>query len=276
MKFMSLIVKRQGLLKNHPVIIFFVLTYSFSWLFWMPMVLINQESRLFLFTGTFGPTSVALLLTGLNKGWKGLRELLGRFFIWRVSIFWYLFSFLATMVVVMVSIGIHVAMGGVVPQFNDPRQLYLVIPVFAYVLFLSVLGEEIGWRGYVLPRLQEKHGALLASLVIGVMWGLWHLPEFWMKSNFHNQIPLVLFLLQDIALSIVLTWLYNGTGQSLLIVNLFHAASNTTLGVLPILPMDTGGDLRPLWIAVVLLWIVAAIIVVVNLPAWLKHRKVVD
>ncbi len=268
--------KTQGLLKNYPIIFFFVLTFGFSWLFWIPMTLTNQESRLLVIVGTFGPTSVALLLTGLNSGRNGLRELLGHFFIWRVSIFWYLFSFLATMVVVMVSIGIHVAIGGAVPQFNDPRQLYLVIPVFAYVLFLSVLGEEIGWRGYVLPKLQEKHGALFASLIIGVMWGLWHLPEFWMKSNFHSQIPFSLFLLQDIALSIVLTWLYNGTGQSLLIVNLFHAASNTTLGVLPILPMDTGGDLRPLWIAVALLCIFAAIIVVVNLPAWQKHRKVVD
>jgi membrane protease YdiL (CAAX protease family) len=240
------------------------------------MVLADQASRLLLIVGTFGPTLVALLLTGLSKGRNGLRELLSRLFVWRVSIFWYLFSFLGTIVVVMASIGIHVVMGGAVPQFNDPRQIYLVIPVFAYVLFLSVMGEEIGWRGYVLPRLQERHGALLASLTIGVMWGLWHLPEFWMKSNFHSQIPLVLFLLQDIALSIVMTWLYNGTGKSLLIVTLFHAASNTTLGVLPILPMDTGGDLRPLWIAVALLWIVAAIIVVVNLPAWLKHRKVAD
>ncbi len=268
--------KRKGLLEKHPIIIFFVLTYSFSWLFWMPMVSTNHESRLLLIIGTFGPTLVALLLTGIDRGWSGLRELLGRLLIWRVNIFWYLFSFLATMLVVMASIGIYVKIGGAVPQFNDPRKIYLVIPAFAYVLFLSVLGEEIGWRGYVLPRLQEKHGALLASLIIGVLWGFWHLPEFWMKSNFHSQIPLVLFILQDIALSIVLTWLYNGTGKSLLIVNLFHAASNTTLGVLPILPMDTGGDLRPLWIAVVLLWIVATIIVVVNLPVWLKQRKVVD
>jgi membrane protease YdiL (CAAX protease family) len=268
--------KRQSLLENHSVIIFFVLTYSFSWLIWMPMVLANQESRLLLIAGTFGPTSVALLLTGLNKGWNGLKELLRRLLIWRVNIFWYLFSFFATMLVVMASIGIHVAMGGAVPQFNDPRQIYLVIPVFAYVLFLSVLGEEIGWRGYVLPRLQHKYGALVASLIIGVMWGMWHLPEFLIENNFHRQIPFILFLLQDIALSIVLTWLYNSTKKSLLIVNLFHAASNTTIGVLPILPMDTGGDLRPLWIAVDLLWIVAAIIVIANKSAWLTHRKVVD
>jgi uncharacterized membrane protein len=70
MKFRSFIVKRQGLLKKHPVIIFFLLTYIFSWLIWMPMVLTNQESRLLLIVGTFGPTLVALLLTGLSKGPK--------------------------------------------------------------------------------------------------------------------------------------------------------------------------------------------------------------
>lgn len=268
--------KKHSILENHPTIIFFILTYCFSWIIWMPMVLTDQESRLRLIVGTFGPTLVALLLTGLTMGWNGLRELLSHFLIWRVSISWYLFSFFATALVVMASIGIHVAMGGAVPQFNDPRQMYLVIPVFAYVLFLSVLGEEIGWRGYVLPRLEQKHGALNASLIIGLMWGLWHLPEFWMESNFHRQIPLLLFLLQDIALSIVLTWLYNSTKKSLLIVNLFHAASNTTIGVLPILPMDNGGDLRPLWIAVVLLWVVAAVIILANKTVWLMHKKVVD
>lgn len=264
--------KRLSLLESHPAIIFFVLTYSFSWLIWMPMVFTNKESRLFIIIGTFGPTSVAILLTGLKTGRNGLKELLSRFFIWRLNFFWYLFSFFSTMLVVMASIGIHLIMGGKVPKFNDPRQIYLVIPVFAYVLFLSVLGEEIGWRGYILPRLEQKHSALFASLIIGLLWGLWHLPEFWMKSNFHHQIPFILFLLQDIALSIVLTWLYNSTKKSLLIVNLFHAASNTTLGVLPILPMDTGGDLRPLWIAVSLLWVIAAIIVMTNKPAWIAHR----
>lgn len=265
--------KRQISLENHTAAVFFILTFSFSWIVWMPMVFADQASQLLLIVGTFGPTLIALLLTGQSKGWNGLRELLSRLFVWRVSIFWYLFSFLGTIVVVMASIGIHVAMGGAVPQFNDPRQIYLVIPVFTYVLFLSVMGEEIGWRGYVLPRLQERHGALLASLILGVIWGLWHLPLFWMKGNFHSQIPFILFLLQDIALSIVMTWLYNGTGQSLLIVSLFHAASNTTLGVLPILPMDTGGDMRPLWIAVFLLWVVAIIVVMADLPAWLKPRK---
>lgn len=268
--------QRRAWLKSDPVLVFFILSYGISWVVWMPIVLSGEASRPLLILGTFGPTLAALLMTAKENGRKGLQELLRRLLAWRVGVLWYVFSFVATAVVVMAAIGIHIGMGGDVPQFNDPKQLYLVLPIFAYVLFLSVLGEEIGWRGYALPRLQKRQSALAASLIIGVMWGMWHLPEFWMEDNFHQEIPLSLFLLQDVALSIVMTWLYNGTGGSLLIVHLFHAASNTTLGVLPILPMDTGGELRPLWIAVGLLWFVAIIIVLVNGPEKLSRRKVMD
>jgi membrane protease YdiL (CAAX protease family) len=190
-----------------------------------------------------------------------------------VSILWYLFSFLSSATIVLAAIRIHVWLGGAAPQFNDPAQWYLIIPVFLYVLFLSVLGEEIGWRGYALPKLQESRNALVASLIIGVVWGFWHLPLFWIEGSFHQEIPLILFVLQDVALSIVLTWLYNGTGGSLLIVHLFHAASSTTLGLLPILPMDTGGEIGPLWIAVGLLWIIALVIIAMNGPATLSRNR---
>ena len=254
----------RGLLKKYSVLVFFMLTYAISWILWMFLVLTGQEIRPLIIAGTFGPTLAALILEGIQNGAKGLRELLGQLLVWRVKVLWYLFSFLGTAGIVMASIGIHVMMGGEVPEFNDPRQIYLVIPVFVYVLFLSVLGEEIGWRGYALPRLQKRRGPLVASLIIGMVWSLWHLPLFWMEGNFHQEIPFSLFMLQDLALSIVITWLYNGTGGSLLIVHLFHAASNTTLSVLPILPMDTGGEIRPLWIAVSLLWVVAIVIIIVT------------
>ena len=250
---------------------FFFVTYCISWAFWAPMVIAGIENRLLLIAGTFGPTLAALLLTAHESGRRGVRHLLQRFLIWRVGVRWYLFAFLSTAAIVLVALGIFVALGGAQPQFNDPRQIYLVLVVFAYVLLLSVLGEEAGWRGYALQRLQAKQSALAASLVIGVVWGFWHLPLFWIEGNFHQTIPLSLFVLQDVALAIVMTWLYNSTGGSLLLVSLFHAASNTTLGVLPILPMDTGGDLAPLWIAVILLWLVAAVIVIVTGPARLSR-----
>ncbi|MEA2046534.1 MAG: CPBP family intramembrane glutamic endopeptidase [Euryarchaeota archaeon] len=155
------------------------------------------------------------------------------------------------------------------------QEILSMFLVFLYVLFFSVLGEEIGWRGYALPELQANHSALTASLIIGVIWGLWHVPLWWMRGNLHQDIPLTLFMLQIIALSIIFTWMYNNTRGSLLIVHLFHAAVNTTVGVLLILPMDTNSDLGPLWLAVGLFWAFTIAIVAIFGPARLslKARK---
>ena len=242
-------------------LLFFLVTFAFSWSLWIPLAVTGSENGLLDTAGRFGPLIAALLLTGTYEGRAGLKALCKKLLIWRVHPGWYAFAFLGTAAVALGAIGIHVVLGGTRPQFNDPSQLYLIIPVFLYVLFLSVAGEETGWRGYALPHLQARWGALPASLIIGLVWGVWHLPLFWMNGDFHTQIPFWLFVLQDVALSVVMTWLFNGTGGSLLLVHLFHAASNTTIGVLPILPQDTGGQIRPLAIAVALLLIVAVIVI---------------
>ncbi len=250
----------KKLIIRYPVATFFVLTYAISWAVWVPLAIAQIDHPLYKL-GTFGPTLVALVLTALTGGGAGIKQLLQRLLIWRVHIFWYLFSFLSTAVGVLAAIGLHVWRGGTAPTFNDPAQLYLVIPAFFYVLFTSVVGEELGWRGYALPRLQERHSALMASLMLGLVWGAWHLPLFWIAGNFHQQIPISLFLLQTTGFSILYTWMYNHTRGSLLLMHVFHAASNTTIGVLPVLPMDTGGSLRPLWLVVGLLWAVAFAVV---------------
>ena len=257
-------------LKRHPLFVFYGLTFVISWGIWIPLVVLQADHPIYRL-GAFGPTLAAILLTLINGGRVGLRALLKRLLIWRVNVGWYLFSFLSTAVVALMAICLHVRLGGEAPKFNDPAQWYLVIPVFLYVLFLSVLGEEIGWRGYALPRLQARYGALGASLILGVVWGFWHLPLFWMKGNFHQGIPVTLFLLQSVGLSILFTWMFNHTRGSLLMPHLFHAASNTTLGVLPILPMNTGGDTRPMWLAVGLLWMFAIAIVMAFGPAHLSR-----
>ncbi len=258
---------------RYPVAAFFILTYAISWAVWVPLLVSQIDSPLYK-VGTFGPAVVALILTVLMSGRVGLKRLLRRLLIWRVHIFWYLFSFLSTAAGVLAAIGIHVWLGGTPPVFNDPAQLYLVIPVFLYVLFTSVVGEEIGWRGYALPRLQERYGALVASLILGLVWGAWHLPLFWMAGNFHQQIPISLFILQTTGFSILYTWMYNNTRGSLLMAHIFHAASNTTIGVLPVLPMDTDGNLRPLWLVVGILWVVVLIVVARRGSVQLKTVRV--
>lgn len=226
------------------------------------MVFTGEENSLLRVIGTFGPTTAALLLTGNKEGLHGIVKLLKPFLIWRVGFFWYIFSFLSTAVLSLLSIWIYLSCNGNRLMFNDPRKLYLIIPVFIYILVFSVTGEETGWRGFALPALQQKYGALKSSVIIGCIWGFWHLPLFYIEGNFHQNIPFWLFILQDVALSVVITWIYNNTGGSLLLIHLFHAASNTTLGVLPVLPMDTGGDILPLYITCALLTLTALGIII--------------
>ena len=96
----------------------------------------------------------------------------------------------------------------------------------------SALGEELGWRGFVLPRMQARHSALKASLLIGILWGPWHLP-LWLTGTESHPISLYpAFVVAVIASSVFYTWLYNNTGGSLLIVVLYHAASNLPITVL--------------------------------------------
>jgi uncharacterized protein len=112
-----------------------------------------------------------------------------------------------------------------------------------------------------------------ASIVLGTLWAVWHLPLFWTESDFHSEIPFGLFLLQGVALAILFTWVYNNTRGTLLLAHLFHAASNTTIGVLPVIPSDAGGSLRPMVLAVGLLVIATTVVAALYGPDYLSGRR---
>lgn len=235
-------------LAKHPFMSFFGLAFGISWGIWVPLVLLQVEHPIYKL-GTFGPTLAALLLIASQGGEKGLLSLWRKLTLWRVDFGWYLFSLFAAVPVLLVGIWLDRWLGGPSPEFNDPAQIYLVIPAFLYVLFTSVLGEEIGWRGFALPKLLQESRAVTAGLILGGIWGVWHLPLFSIPGNFHVHVPLLPFVLQILAFSVLYTWMYIHTEGNLLLPHLFHTASNTALGVLPVLPMDTGGRTRPMWLA---------------------------
>jgi membrane protease YdiL (CAAX protease family) len=190
--------------QRYPTGTFFLVTFALSWAIWLTTAVFAPDSQLLLSLGTFGPTVVALGLTAVLEGRSGLAVIWQRLWRWRVGPGWYLFALGGTAVFVLAALGLYRLVGSTAEfTFNDPAQWYLIIPIFFYVLFFSVLGEEIGWRGYALPRLQARFGPLLASLTIGLVWGAWHLPLFWLPGNFHQSIPLSLFLLQSVALATI-------------------------------------------------------------------------
>jgi uncharacterized protein len=264
--------------KRHPYLAFYSLTLAISWSFWIPVAVSHQAliplwpSTLFLIFGAFGPSLAAIVLTAMDGGRNAIRGLFSGLIKWRVDVRWYLVVLLLPAVFCLSAVALHVLLGGAAPRLYSPVPWYLLPAYFLHVLlFVGPMTEEIGWRWYALPMLQAERSALLASLVLGSSWALWHLPLAWTGETSWPGLPFPLFALAIVALAILFTWAYNGTGGSLLIVLLFHAAINFTLTLVPVQPTSTM-PLRTCLIGVGLLWAAAIVVVIAEGPTRLTRK----
>jgi CubicO group peptidase (beta-lactamase class C family) len=264
----------SSLIQQHPLASFFVLAYAISWLLWAPAI-ISGGGRptgfgfVLLALGSLVPSTVAIVLVAMLHGKSGVRTLLRRLRIWRVGAGWWAAVVLLS-TPALGAVGLSVLLGG------DAPDLAVTIPGFVLLFLFFVFpgsagGEEIGWRGFALPRLQARRSALAASVVLGAAWGVWHLPLYLMGTDIR---PLSLFapwVLLTIASSVIYTWMYNGTGGSLLIVVVFHAVSNLPLTVF-LEPLDDQVVL-PFLIYVALMILAASVVVAVAGPATLSRTR---
>ena len=187
--------------------------------------------------GTFGPLVAAVVVTAQESGRAGLRTLLGRIVRWRVAPIWYGVVILGPLLVQFGAIVLHVMLGGQMPNFGALIGALPVLLVTAvYMLIFVALGEEVGWRGYALPALQARYSALLSSLILGVLWASWHLPLFFNPDTLYGNLPFVLFLAYLVPFTILITWVFNSTGGSVLLVMLLHAFMNASSVVWRVLP----------------------------------------
>jgi uncharacterized protein len=244
------------IVSTYPVISFVALTYVISWSLWLPQVLYSQgyiaAQIPFWGLGSFGPSIAGIVVIYLFSGSNGLKELWIRLRDWKLALKWYGFILLFPSVIIMISFSINHFLGGSMPPINLKDSLPLIVPTFLLVLFLGgPLNEELGWRGFLLPRLLSVKAPFAASIILGVIWALWHLPLFWIQGASQEGIPVIWVLLQIMALSIIFTWLYRRTEGSLLIALLFHASLNTSGVFLPILPAMAGST-QPYLITVIL------------------------
>jgi CAAX protease family protein len=178
--------------------------------------------------GTFGPFFAAVGMVSRTSGFRGLQAFIGQAFRWRVGIQWYAAALLAPALIRILVLWVHVLKGGTVPDLSDATRWLAVPSTFFLVLLIGgPTGEEFGWRGFLLQRVQPAFGMFGASIVIGVISTLWHLPLFWIPGTAQSHLPFAVFAVRTVALSVISTWLYNGTRRSLLFVLLFHASLNT-------------------------------------------------
>jgi uncharacterized protein len=225
---------------------YFVLAFAFTWLFWGLGVL-GERGFIptlpgFTVIGTFGPMVAAVILTAQEGGRAEVRSLLGRIVRWRVAPVWYGVAILGPLALTLAAIALHVALGGRTPGLGALiGALPTVIFVSVYMLIFVALGEEVGWRGYALPALQARHGAFIASVMLGAMWALWHVPQFFNPATLYSDLPFVLFLAYLISFSVLITWVFNSTGGSLLMAMLVHAVMNASSQMWKVLPEYAGG-----------------------------------
>jgi len=253
-------------MRQHPIAAYFTFAFAITWTLHMPMVLGRQGLGIFpyevpeaLFVILFilgavtGPTFGAFLVTNVLEGKEGRRKLFRRYGQWRVGLLWYalaIFSFpLIYLIAGSVALG-NVPLAGIRANWATFFSPFL-IQVLIFPAFIT-WGEEPGWRGFALTRLQEHYHPVLSTVIVGFMHGLWHLPVFTFGSG---PIPLgpfdfsafALNIAYTIATAMLFTWVFNHAKGSILIAVLIHASSNATQGwmsaLIPDFPMEAAGKM---------------------------------
>jgi membrane protease YdiL (CAAX protease family) len=219
---------------------FYVVALLIGGIFTAPFIanylgLIPLVPFIIIFVAAFSASLAGIIITGVISGWAGVKALLGRFLIWRFGIGWWLAALLLPALATLGSVLLSSLFGGRPLNTSQLQPLYTLIPLLLMKVIQAGVGEEFGWRGFALPRLQSRHNALVASIIVGVMHGLWHWPLYCVEpmTQYYEQVAWGFFpaLLIDTVMvtlwSIMYTWLYNNTKGSVLIAAFFHGVVPT-------------------------------------------------
>ena len=277
--------------KPRSLVVFFALAFGISWVAWIPTTLASYrlvpfqiDSTLSGLLGAFGPFFAALITTAIYEGRAGFSMLFRRLLTWRVGIRWYLFVLFWPAVFSLAKTGIAVVLGSAVPDFSQPPfvQLYPLPPelldtmpfiVFLPFVFLqqmligSSMGEEPGWRGYALPRMQAHQSSLRASLLLGLLWSVWHIPLWLTKGHLMAETFWGWSMLSLVATTILFTWVFNNTKGSLLLALVFHTSIAITGLFL------ASAETHPL-VDVTLGWGMAILVIVIFGPKRLSREAI--
>jgi uncharacterized protein len=266
----------RGVVARHPVAAFLIMAFAFGWGGMLPLLLsengpvtvLPMELPWMPFAGILSMLGLALpafLVTAATDGKEGVRELLGRIFRWRVGVHWYLLALFGLLVATLLGAIPFLGLGPL-EELAQKWELLFTLYLWAglwgiLVPFVLInLWEETGWTGFMQHTLQERHGPLLASVLVAPAFALIHMPAYFVSGWLGGEdpslgeLPSVLFQMVITAvfaifLRVVIMWLYNGSGRSVLIVALFHSAFNAISGsenITPILLPGTAASLIPI------------------------------
>lgn len=268
--------------KAEPVVMyrrataFVIVTFGFSLAVWLPVIAsyrgwINVEIPAGLATfGIFGPAISAILLHLATDGHTGLKSFWAAASRWQIGRRWWVATllvppgFIGGVYATYLLFGGDVQMSTTLVMLRDAGPLAVtIVPVMVLVTIVLAFGEEAGWRGYLLPLLQSRLSALSASLVVGVVWFLWHIPLLYLpgQQTGGEAFPIVFFGATVILSSVLYTWLYNNTRGSVLAVTLLHAGLNIWGPLVALHPAETGEVLSAYMLTAG--WVIVAVSLVI-------------
>jgi membrane protease YdiL (CAAX protease family) len=270
---------RKSVVKKRPLLLFFIITFAITWgLGALIMIFpaqfeaafgeldLNKPSyKVIWHLAVYGPAISAFVVISLIHGVAGVKAYLRRLLHWRASAGWYLLVLVGVPAVHICGRLIFGAISGTPPPYEfDPWYMMIPMSLLALVNDPGPM-EELGWRGFALPLLQRKFNALGASVILGFIWGIWHLPAFYISATPQSAFSLPFFILGTISNAIIMTAIYNGTRGSIPLAFLFHWQINNAFGF-SIFPEGE-------WISFISFAVVALAIVIIFGPRNLGRAK---
>jgi len=258
-------------LQRYPITAFFLIAFGMDWII---IIVLNSTGIAFpplKLPAEYAPTVAALVVTSALSGKQGRRALLGGLGKWLANLLWYGVATFGSAAFQLVAIGVFVLFDGpgiVQVQFSVLSFLPLLL-----IGLLLVAGEEIGWRGFALPHMQARISPLIASIIIGALWAAWHIPSditrWSLLASGHTYISFLWFLALTISGSILMAWVYNRTGGSLVLMIIFHVGL-TVLGNFVKIPSFATYQFGPYEFATIL-QMIAVVVVVIMTPSMYRH-----
>lgn len=247
------------------LVAFFVLTLAATWLCYLPVILAargvisvraDDQALLRLF-GILAPTLTAFAVVSVTAGRRGAAQLWKSAGRWRFGLRWYAVVLLAPFVVAVAAVALTRPVSGADAWFVAPTAAAAVSSITA------PLGEEFGWRGYALPRLQRRLSPLAAGVVLGLIWAVWHLPMAFVPGTTQHDAPFAVFTMMIVGASLLFVWVAAHTGGSVLAALLLHGAANLSFNTVPVFFRYTGDQ----WATVVLavLYLVIGLVLVLRM-----------
>ena len=255
-------VRTQSVIRRHSLAIFFALTYGISWLIWAPLWLPTLGVRglpILPFhhaLGALGPVIAAFLVSAMESGRRGPLDLLRGMALLRGRLPWVAVAMLAPLVILAIGVGAAALLAGehsALADFGRSREFpqFSALTFLAYNIVAFGFGEEVGWRGFALPRLQARRSALAATVLLTFAWALWHLPLFFYRPGYTSMGPAGVagWFFSLLTGAVLLTWLYNQSRGSILVVALFHASVDVafTSSVASPFAVNVVGGLITIW-----------------------------